>query len=508
MHQRYAYMSSCTLIDLSVVKSVKEGRIFKQSNKIAQYSLEIVYDAFLHLKNASDPVELKAFVDMHFSEPGSELQDCIPVDWQREPKSFTFIKDMRYRLWAYDIHLKWKHLCRRVKDSVRKNEQLHSLIPVPRQFIVPGGRFREYYYWDSYWIIKGLLLSGMNITARHMIENLAYMIDKFGFVPNGGRIYYKNRSHPPMLAMAVHAYYLATYDSDFVKTLLPTIERELKFWDRNRSVTVRTKSGALAALYQYRVEAGYPRPESYWEDVRTAAAQKTERDKAKLWSNIASACESGWDFSSRWSGRKQDFTLDSIRTSEIVPVDLNALICGNRHILSKLFAVAGDDVNAMKYERQFQQATAAVEDAFWDSSHGVWHDINLAVQQRTTDYYASDFFPLFTGCVRHKKDIGSWDQPNSWPHLNHVLIEGLRSTDEPVAKQLAFKLAKKWLETNYIVYIRSGGKMFEKYNVFTCDTAGRGGEYDVQEGFGWTNGVVLDLLLTYGNVLEAPAVPM
>ena len=50
-------------------------------------------------------------------------------------------------------------------------------------------------------------------------------------------------------------------------------------------------------------------------------------------------------------------------------------------------------------------------------------------------------------------------------------------------------------------------QMFEKFSISDIDSAGRGGEYTVQAGFGWTNGVVLILAGEYGDVLAAPACP-
>jgi alpha,alpha-trehalase len=96
---------------------------------------------------------------------------------------------------------------------------------VPKQFIVPGGRFKEYYYWDAYWIIKGLLASGMVQTVKDMITNLVYLVENHGFIPNGGRVYYLRRSQPPFLIPMVYDYYEATGDIKFVNEILPTLEK-------------------------------------------------------------------------------------------------------------------------------------------------------------------------------------------------------------------------------------------------------------------------------------------
>ena len=130
---------------------------------------------------------------------------------------------------------------------------------------------------------------------------------RFGFVPNGGRIYYLNRSQPPLLPLCVQAYYESTGDKEFVREMLPVLEKEQEFWDGNRAVAVKPNldSPEIHQLFQYRADVRAPRPESYHEDMETAeeAAATTPAEKTRIYSHIASACESGWDFSSRWMNR-------------------------------------------------------------------------------------------------------------------------------------------------------------------------------------------------------------
>ncbi|VDN40529.1 unnamed protein product [Gongylonema pulchrum] len=160
---------------------------------------------------------LQQFVDEHFDPPGFELIEWYPEDWAAFPSSFLKIEDYHLRRWALHLHRIWRDLCRRVKDDVRLHQELYSLLYVPHPFIIPGGRFREFYYWDSFWIVKGLLFSEMYETAKGIIRNLAYMVENHGFVPNGGRVYYLIRSQPPLLTPMVYEYFLATGDLDLVQ---------------------------------------------------------------------------------------------------------------------------------------------------------------------------------------------------------------------------------------------------------------------------------------------------
>jgi len=82
-----------------------------------------------------------------------------------------------------------------VNESVLTQPQLHSLLPLPGITAIPGDRFRELYYWDSYWVIKGLLVSGMTETATSEVRNLLSLLETYGHVPNGARVYYINRRY-------------------------------------------------------------------------------------------------------------------------------------------------------------------------------------------------------------------------------------------------------------------------------------------------------------------------
>jgi alpha,alpha-trehalase len=163
-----------------LLEAVQNAHLFHDSKEFVdmplKYSPDVTLHAFHQLANKSDVQTIKTFVDEHFSPAGTELQGCHPGDWVAKPKSFEKIQDPVYRQWAYDVHSKWRSLCRRMKDDVRKNQDLYSLISVPYPFIAPGGRFREFYYWDTYWIVKGLLASEMVTTAQNMIRNLADMV--------------------------------------------------------------------------------------------------------------------------------------------------------------------------------------------------------------------------------------------------------------------------------------------------------------------------------------------
>lgn len=239
------------------------------------------------------------FVNTNFDEEGKEFEDWIPDDWVAHPKFIDSIKDERFQQWGLKLNAIWKILGRKMRDHVQHNQNLYSIIWVPNPVIVPGGRFREFYYWDSYWIVQGLLLSEMHDTVRGMLENFLYIIDHYGHIPNGGRIYYLARSQPPLLVPMIKLYYEHTRDVKFIQDNIHLMEREFHFWMKNHTKTV-LHDGANYTLAVYGDYSYGPRPESYSEDVDSAAIFPDRTKKEAFYSELKAGAESGWDFSSRW----------------------------------------------------------------------------------------------------------------------------------------------------------------------------------------------------------------
>ncbi|WKX94945.1 hypothetical protein Q1695_011861 [Nippostrongylus brasiliensis] len=473
--------------------------------------------------------DVQKFVNENFEQEGHELDSCTSADWQNFPKSFKVIKDPTLRMFALNLNSIWKELCRQVKPMVKQSPERFSLLYVPNPFIVPGGRFREFYYWDAYWIIKGLLVSGMTQTAKGMIQNFAHIINTYGLVPNGGRVYYLRRSQPPLFIPMIYDYYQATRDTEFVREMLPVMEKEYQWWNANRALTLKV-NGEPVTMYQYRTPATVPRPESYREDVLSAQNITDENKRRLFFSDLGSAAESGWDFSARWFA--DNVSLTSIETTNIVPVDLNAFMCYNMHILGNLHRVVGNENKGTAWISQYIKFRDQFQKVFYVDNAKGWYDYNLRTQRHNTEFYASMAAPLFTQCyeplsllkaddlynkleelgvfnyiggIPSSLQFGStqqWDFPNGWSPLNHMMIEGLRKSDDPRMQQKAFILAQKWVLANLHVF-ENDQAMWEKYDVSSAKPRlGGGGEYNVQPGFGWTNGVAIDLLVSYGDRLE------
>ena len=337
------------------------------------------------LRNSLSPErkEVEEFVSENFTEDCS-LEPWQPSDWKPRP-SFAVKRD-DYRDFCHKLNDRWKMLGRRVDGEVAGNQDRHSLLHLPNPVVVPGGRFREIYYWDSFWILRGLLACRMVDTARGMIENLVHLIDTLGFVPNGGRVYY-TRSQPPLLAAMVESYVKATGDLVWGRRQLKALESEWEYWQRHHSVDV-----AGHTLFRYSCSEGAPRPESYREDWALAEGLD-QQQKKDLWRELRSAAESGWDFSSRWFMRGSTLAATSI--SDIVPVDLNSFLCKAAAVIGELHKKGENEVEATKWERKAWQLHQAMEELLWNEEAGCWFDLSLSTGCQNVGYAASNLTPLW-----------------------------------------------------------------------------------------------------------------
>ncbi|KAL3095519.1 hypothetical protein niasHS_004125 [Heterodera schachtii] len=484
--------------------------------------------------------KLAKFVQQNFGMADGALIEHVPEDWVESPQKFKEIKDKKLRKWATELNKMWKELSKKMPENMDNNgNQRHSLIYLSNPFFVSGGRFREFRYWDCYWMARGLIASGMTKSVKNMCRNFAEMINRFGFVPAGGRIYYNKRSQPPFLTFLVYDYFASTGDIEFLKEIMPTLEKELNFWQTNRSVQIKV-NGKTKTFYQYRADTKLPRPEAFCQDVELVKEIADPMEKAKIWHEIASASESGWDFSSRWIRKDETDTekpwkLKNLMTTKIVPVDLNAIICGNFEKMAQMYLQIGNKVKSREYHAKYQLFLEDFKSLFYKKEHGIWYDFNFESGTPNEAYYGSAAVPLFTHCydtidlsaavrifdrMGHLDDdkklispfgvstsqINSsqqWDFPNIFPSTQLMLIEGLRKSGTKRMKDKAKELAQNWVSANFELFNSKncGAKVWEKITA-NEGLPGRGGEYNAQINVGTAIGVLLDTLVTYGGELN------
>ena len=446
---------------------------------------------------------LRAFVDQNFVLPQPAGDGYHSVASQRMPQH---------------INALWPVLTR-AHDSADASS---SLIPLPNSYVVPGGRFREVYYWDSYFTMLGLVQSGRTDLVKSMLDNFAHLIVTVGHIPNGNRTYYLTRSQPPYFAAMVGLYARAT-DTARALAYLDAMEKEHTFWMDGADTlasghayrrVVRLADGVV--LNRYWDDSSEPRPESFRPDVEIGQTLP-ESLRAGFYRNARATAESGWDFSSRWMRNPKD--LRTLETIDLIPVDLNSLLYNSERTIAAFASFrrrrdgGQDDAMARRFTQQADARGQAIL-AMYDSKEGFFFDRRWRTGELVTDRPSlAAAEPLYFGiatpeqgkrvAARLEREFlkpggfvttnfpsgQQWDGPNGWPPLEWVTIEGVRHYGRA---DLADKAASRWLTLLDRTY-RSTGRMMEKYDVVNTNKKAGGGEYPTQDGFGWTNGVALAL---------------
>jgi alpha,alpha-trehalase len=453
-----------------------------------------------HAERPASAEALKAFVETYFTLPTAvtaphAAASIVPIDRHID------------QLWP---------LLTRSTPSV---PPYGSLLPLPEPYVVPGGRFGEVYYWDTFFTMLGLIESGRSDLVDNMVRDFAHCIDTYGHVPNGARTYYLSRSQPPfffaMVSLASHGDPAAGF-----ARYLAQLKGEYAFWMEGESGlaagsahrrVVALPGGSI--LNRFWDDSDTPRDESYAEDVKIARA--SPRPARTVYRDLRAAAESGWDFGSRWFADPKD--LSTIETTEIVPIDLNSLMYGLENAIRAGCERASDAACVRDFTRRAAARRAAIDRYLWNPAQRAYFDYHWTRRAAITRVSAAILYPLFVavasdtqasavsstvreqllkpgGVVTSPFDTGQqWDAPNGWAPLQWIAVDGLRRYHQDA---LAETIACRWMRTVNVVY-EDSGKLVEKYDVIRTDRKGGGGEYPNQDGFGWTNGVMRKLEALY-----------
>jgi alpha,alpha-trehalase len=475
VQQQRIYTDGKTFVDLVPKKRV---RAIRDEYKLAKH----------------DPAfDLHEFINRHFYDLSLTIHKKEPFEIRDDESIDQHIS----RLWAYLEH--------------RNRVDRGSLVALPHAYIVPGGRFNEQFYWDSYFIMLGLAADGKWTAVERIVRNCAHMIRKYGYIPTANRTYFLSRSQPPVFALMVRL--LAEHKGRrILREFLPMLVIEYRFWMRGhgrlkvedhyayRRVAQLSDGTLMNRYYDNKIT---PRPESLKEDLETAGSSK----EAKPYLHLRAAAESGWDFSSRWF--RDSLDIRTIHTTDILPVDLNSLLYELETTIADGYRSIFRPLMARRYRKKAARRAAAINRYFWSDRHGLYMDYDFHRQRRTGVLSLAGVFPLFVGIAsdeqatvvaeRLRKDFlktgglvttledtgQQWDAPNGWAPLQWVAVEGLRRYGH---HELADEIAHRWISLNDKVFAETH-RLVEKYNVVGGDGLGRGGEYVLQDGFGWTNGV-------------------
>lgn len=483
--------------DVQKQRIYADGKTF--ADLVPKRRLKSIRQEYLMFK-ADPSFDLREFVTRHFYELKTDKQRPV---FEADPNSKV----------TEHIRELWLHLER------RNRRDKGSLIALPYAYVVPGGRFNEQFYWDSYFIMLGLASEERWDMVEGMVKNFAYMMRKFGFIPTANRTYFLSRSQPPFFSHMVRL--LARHKGKSVLIeYLPYLLQEYRFWMKGRTKLAKQEHRAYARLVQmkngtylnrYYDNKMTPRPESLHEDTETAG-ESIERDAERLYLHLRAGAESGWDFSSRWFSDPKD--IRTIHTADIIPVDLNSLLYQLEVTIADSYQLLKQPLLMRRFLKLSEKRAASINMYCWDESKGFYTDYNFHHGASMSQLTLAGVFPLFAHIASSKQAASvahiiekeflkpggvsttlidnseQWDAPNGWAPLQYIVIEGLRNYGY---HSLASEIKHRWIATNMKVY-QAEHKLVEKYDVIGGDGLGGGGEYPLQDGFGWTNGVLETLL--------------
>jgi len=464
---------------------------------------------YRQLPSYDDPA-LAAFVAEHFDPPPNSAAGS---DHHHGDSSENLLDHIRAT---------WDRLVR----PPQTRSAFSSALSLQAPYLVPGGRFREFYYWDSFFTMLGLRADSREDLIEASIENCTSLIERFGFIPNGSRTYYLGRSQPPVYYLMLDV--SRALGAESAQRRLDALLREHSFWMAD-SESLKPGDASRRAvcmpdgtvLNRYWDESDRPRDESYAEDVITA--RQSARHGSLVFRDLRAAAESGWDFSSRWYGDGED--LSSTRTSSIVPIDLNCLLFGLEQAVARRAHELGVGGTALLFERLARRRRQALHTYGWSDAEQRFGDCLWSTGRMTSSINAAALFPLFTGIAFAgqaeamadlvKRELlapgglrtttirsgEQWDMPNGWAPLQWIAATGFIRYGHV---ELGRTIAGRWTSTVRRDY-ENFGPLFEKYDV-ERQIPGRGGEYPVQTGFGWTNGVARAFLAddVFLPVVETP----
>jgi alpha,alpha-trehalase len=479
-----------------IFKAVQSTAVFPDSKTFVDSVPNKNEDEILkdfHEKSTSPEFDLKKFVSENFTiaEPVANSADKID-----NTSMETYIESL------------WEIL-KREPDKEIEND---SRIPLPYPYIVPGGRFREIFYWDTYFTDVGLDTINRHDIIESMLKNFIYLQSKIGHIPNGNRWYFATRSQPPVLGLIIDLLY-QKFGIEHIKQYIPALETEQEIWSTGQK-GVQMPDGLI--LSRYWDKGDYPREEAYKEDTALAAGM-TEEEAKKLYRNLRTGAESGWDYSARWL--KDPQRLETIQATDIIPIDLNALVYGIEILLAKYHKELGNNEKAKYYQMIAEKRKEAVNKYCWNEELGYYFDYNLETKKQCEVYSMAAAVPLFVNMATEKQANKTekvlkekmlkpggfiatlnetnlqWDNPNGWAPSQWFAVKGLLNYDK---KELATEAMKRWIKTMRD-HFAAAKMLMEKYNVVNPEVKAGGGEYSVQEGFGWTNGIALKFLQLLGS---------
>lgn len=201
------------------------------------------------------------------------------------------------------------------------------------------------------------------------------------------------------------------------------------------------------------------------------------------------------------------------------PDDLNAFLFKLESAIANISALKGEKETEALFRQKASARRDAVNRYLWDDENGIYRDYDWRREQLAL-FSAAAIVPLYVGMANHEQadrlanavrsrlltpggilaseyETGEqWDKPNGWAPLQWMAIQGFKMYGDDL---LGDEIARSWLKTVNQFYLEQH-KLIEKYHIADgVPREGGGGEYPLQDGFGWTNGVVRRLIGLYGE---------
>jgi len=385
----------------------------------------------------------------------------------------------QYSNLVYYLNGYWALLVRNSRacpKQVGKNEDGEQTIFLPYDYIVPGGIFDTMFYWDSFFTIVGLRRSPRyHYLVKHMVDNCLYMVRVFGRVLNSNKKKWSSRSQLPYLTSMINTVYEIYPDDAWLNFAYDT------------------------ALMEY---------ERYWcagNHLLSIGLSRFYEDSGDNF--MTRHTEASWDMSPRY---------DDEDATDLAPVDLNANLFLYEIHFSEYFSRAGDRRRAQIFADKAEARKRIMKELMWCEEDGLYYDYNVSTRTQKRIKSLASFVPLWVGLVDQSdaarlasnlglfehdfglstcdQDYGytdrQWNYPYGWAPLHWMVFKGLRRYGFHAD---AYRIAEKWLDLNLSVFEETY-LMWEKYDVVHGTRAEIQGRYPTQHGFGWTNGVFLDLL--------------
>ena len=385
-----------------------------------------------------------------------------------------------------------------IKDNLGKTVRTVSkdsgtYIGLPNPFSVPSvnGCFQEMYYWDTYFINVGLIADGYTEQAKNNCDNLKFLVDRYGFIPNASRTYYLTRSQPPYFAFAVKDLE-DFYAIEELKSVYKSIKREYLWWNANRTTAIGLNrygdNGVSDELYA---------ESSAYAKERIEVPDGT--DEIELGKDHFAVCESGWDCSPRFG--------QVTGCKDSCPVDLNSNLFFYETYLGYLQKKLGIE-DGENWTEKSENRKSLVNKYLWNEEKSVFFDYNFVTGKQSEVVSCAAFQPYFVkmvgsdktgglknlykrlmkkcGLAATDKDYGKyqWSYPNGWANLHYIAYVALKNYGlYKEARELASKYTAL-VEKNF----ERTGCLWEKYNVVSSGEEPLS-EYKTPEMLGWTAGV-------------------